>query len=75
MTEDEARTAILQEWQRVKLRDKFNDGCVAAFCQRMAAEYNFNCKGDRVELIRRWVDQSNGTRRRRGYLRTRTNRD
>src|SRR5688572_10069281 len=63
MTEDEARIDILAEWRGLDDADKADERRVAVFCYRMADKYNFECQGDRMALIRSWVDQGRGVHR------------
>jgi hypothetical protein len=57
MTEDEARTAIMDAWRHFPKPEKSSDLRVTAFCYRMAAEYSFRCTGERYDVVRSWVAQ------------------
>ena len=60
MTEDEAREAIMETWNRLPVEKRVSEPEADAFATQMMTRFDFEAPGDRHQLIKGWLLNSFG---------------
>jgi hypothetical protein len=57
MKKDDAKAAILREWEALPEVERMNDAQIVVFAMKMSRKYPFRCSGDRYQHIMGWLQR------------------
>ena len=55
MRQEEARNAIVGEWQALPEHERMTEGQAARFAMAIQYRYDFRSRGDRYQIIKGWL--------------------